>query len=306
MQKRTAIIGSVVVLILGVVGIRTQQAKAERGPDPDVGDFAFIVREAIGPGSRTYDRIEVDVEHPFGPDWGGRASYRCGMYEFLDGDTTLFEVDTELFTYQQVTGISVQIIDDANAQEPVQLGGCGSSDAKAANLVWDEATHGDHFPHADATGAGDIAVYQDFDHDGFFVEFHRIDYSSPAADTDGICGPSYWTPGNGPGEALLWWDEDGPSSPDGHSSLNCDPATGPGEPVAVARTTVELFHPDLIVCTLDPINGDVCSGELEPPPAPTGPTGPTAPTGPTGPVPVCGEGTITLDDGRQASVTVCI
>jgi hypothetical protein len=71
-----------------------------------------------------------------------------------------------------------------------------------------------------------------------------------------MCARAYWTPGDEPGEAWLWWDQDGPTS-DGHHMLDC--GGGDHDPKPVARAIVSLVATDLSVCTKDSMDGDICS-----------------------------------------------
>jgi hypothetical protein len=148
---------------------------------------------------------------------------------------------------------------------------CGDGQGPGATLQYDEVVHGDHYPHGDffqAEQVSDLAAYQDADGDGFVQaddEVTRIDYSEGDP-----CDQWYWTPGrdaNGGPAAIGWWDEDGPSSPDGHQNLGCDPENGPTEPSAAILVTFQQPASNVVVCVVDE-SGHVCEGGTfgEPPP----------------------------------------
>ncbi len=227
---------------------------AAPGPDPEVGSFDLIIREAVGPASVTFDRTHFDTSFPTGWDWGLRQAYSCAYVEHFTDAALDFEVHYEVV--RDYPG-SIQIVDDANAREAVNgsLGPCGDGLGPAASMDFDGT---DHFPHGTA-----FAFYRGSE------QIAGIDYH------DDACARSYWTPGDEAGEAWLWWDADGPTN-DGHMELDC--GGGPGEPVPLVRAFVQHLVDGVDVCTEDTLDGDLCTAI----PPVTGPTGPTAGTGPTG------------------------
>ncbi len=79
---------------------------------------------------------------------------------------------------------------------------------------------------------------------------------------DEMCTNGYWTPGDEPGEAWLWWDVDGPQDMmPGMGDCN----GGPAEPVAVVRAFVMHRAPGVGVCVEDALDGDMCVDRFPPP-----------------------------------------
>jgi hypothetical protein len=213
-------------------------ALAGPGPDPDVGSFSIFTDE-LGPGGAEYDRTFFDVSQ--GWDWGLRAAYSCAYVEYFQGGQLLFEVHYELVAdYPTPTEIN----DTAAAGEPVNgtLGPCGDGIGPEANVEFDGS---DHFPHGTAF---------EFYRDG--QQVITLDYM------DNMCANGYWTPGDEPGEAWLWWDVDGPQ--DTMPGMG-DCTGGPAEPQAVVRAYVQNRAPNVGVCVLDMLDGDMCVNRFPPP-----------------------------------------
>lgn len=303
-RARTLVLGAIAAigLVAGAIA-----AIAIPGPDPThpSSTFSLIVNETTGgQGPIRYD--ETIYTWADGWDFGDRYAYSCAFVEHFTAAALDFEVHEELFAdylSHVAAGHGAEVNDRGGPEGPEGAHPCGDNlvvgdgilDGPAASLIYDPAIHGDHFPHGDATGAADIVFFRDDDGDGTFSEFARIDYSHGDP-----CDSSYWTPGNSAGQAVLWWDPDGPSSADGHTSLGC-PGTGPGEPFAVALVDVHAAGAGVAYCTLDPLNGDLCAGF--PPPPPTGPTGAT---GPTSPALECFAGQLASEvDGHLETFRVC-
>ncbi len=226
MRKARLVIATLAVCSLGL-GIGPV-ALAGPGPDPDVGSFEIFTSS----GGSDYDRTFFDVSQ--GWDWGLRHAYSCAYVEFFQGGQLLFEVHYELVPgYPQ----HIEINDTAAAGEPVNgsLGPCGDGLGPGASMPFDGS---DHFPH------------------GTMFTFYRD--AQPVATLDyhdEMCTRGYWTPGDEPGEAWLWWDEDGPQSMMPEME-DCN--GGPGEPVAVVRAYVQNLGPGVGVCVEDALDGDMC------------------------------------------------
>jgi hypothetical protein len=247
---RRALVAGIVIGIVALA-LLPAPAPASPGPNPNVGPFDVIIREALGPGSVTYDVTSFETSHPTGWDWGLRAAYSCLYVEFYLEGVRAFEVHYE--TVQGYPG-SVQILDDAGAREPVNgsLGPCGDGLGPGASMPFDGT---DHFPHAT-----DLVFYAGGS------EIARIDYSGDE------CSWAYWTPGDEAGEAWLWWDADGPTETmPGHHA--CD--GGPGEPEPIVRAFVQNLAPGVDVCSTDALQGDLCTAIPEPEPSPSPSVEPT-------------------------------
>lgn len=238
MRKARLVIATLAVcaLALGIGPV----AFAQPGPDPDVGPFDIIVKEAIGPDSQTYNLTHFDTTRDW--DWGLRAAYTCAYVEFFSDGQLMFEVHYELLKDYPTP---VQILDNAGSGQPVNgtLGDCGDGISPEASMSFDGS---DHFPHGTA-----LNFYRDAQ------PLTTLDYHS--AD---MCANGYWTPGDEPGEAWLWWDQDGPQStmPD---MEDCN--GGPGEPLPVVRAYVQNRAPGVGVCTEDQLDGDTCVNRFPPP-----------------------------------------
>jgi hypothetical protein len=182
-----------------------------------------------------------------GWDFGDRAAYRCAWVEWFQGQNEKFEV-----AFHGVTGYPghSEVVDRFGAELP---------DADIVDECWDldpppgEATPNfgppfstdgsDHFPHMIHSGDG-IYFYSNgdplLDAQGDQV---FLDLAQPA------CSKIYWTPGDvTPGQAWLWWDEDGPtfSHGPGEGDLGC--GGGPIEPVALFRAKVRDTDADIGWC----------------------------------------------------------
>ena len=88
-----------------------------------------------------------------------------------------------------------------------------------------------HFPHG-----ADLVFYQGGS------EIARINHDA------NTCGHLYWVAGDEPGEAWLWWDEDGASDKNEHGDGLCD--GGPMEPVALVQAEVRSADSDIGYCTV--------------------------------------------------------
>jgi hypothetical protein len=207
-----------------------------------------------------------------GWDFGDRVSYRCAWVEYFRGQDEKFEVAFHAVGvysgYLEILdkygaelgdggnpGFDGDIIFNGRRLEDICLDGTGV--AHLADFQWDGT---DHFPHMVHPGDG-LVFYEDgqpmLDAQGDPVFF---DLSQPA------CAKLYWTPGDEPGEAWLWWDEDGPtfSHAPGEGDLGC--GGGPLEPVALFQAEVRFADSDIGYCTVS-LHEEQCFN-VEPPPTP--------------------------------------
>lgn len=220
--------------------------------------FTIVVESRnpeIGPSAhKVYDMLDFTRSTP-GWDFGDREAYRCAFVEYFGaGGNLLFAINFErIRTPEIVANPYAVMLNDRGGMERSDPQGsgrrsrgsrgpltpigsddlCGSG--RGLSVPFDGT---DHFPH------------------GTMLEFTRN--GNPLVDLHlhrNHCAKGYWTPGDEPGEAWLWWDEDGPTN-DGHGDLNC--SGGPGEPRAVVRAWVERLAPSVAVCTEDSLDGDWC------------------------------------------------
>jgi hypothetical protein len=270
MHRRYLALGIVVGLIVGVVymlgAARSLPNDDSTGPEGNVygiGHFEFMFD--VGNGSTLANSTvrEVSTDRYFladGWDFGDRAAYRCGWAEYFQGSNEKFEV-----TFKGVSNYSgsFQINDKFGAQLP---GDDPSVDTKL--MCWEDPLKGtnfvadgtDHFPHMIHAGDG-LTFYQDGEPmldaqgDPVFIDLRQPD-----------CAKLYWVPGDEPGEAWLWWDEDGPtfSHGEGEGDLGC--GGGPMEAVAIVQATVRHADPGIGYCTVS-LHEEQCFN-AEPPPTP--------------------------------------
>ena len=241
-MKRLSI--SLICVVL-LVGLSTRVLARSGGPDGDVyvtGYFAIFVNEVEGAPlpKDTYATTRFEIDD--GWDFGDRASYSCAWVEFFDNADELFEVHYELVTDYPVPA---QINDKFGAESE----GTGVADSQCGDGVSDVDVpvlhdNSDHFPHGTA-----LTFYRNAQ------KIAEIDYR---LNDDNMCDKGYWTPGNQPGEAWLWWDEDGPAEHAPGMALDC--GGGGGEPVAVVRATARHLSAGIGVCTEDTLNGGECRG----------------------------------------------
>lgn len=222
------------------------------GPDGDVygsGYFEIHVVENLNgnnppPEPRdVYSITSFDLSE--GWDFGDRFGYECAWGEFFLGGDEKFEVHYELV---EDYPFDVQINDkfgrelsDTDAPPDAGSGSCGTGIGKGGIPTHDGS---DHFPHGTS-----FLFYKDD------VEIASIDYELEHADG---CDSAYWSPGDEPGEAWLWWDEDGPQQHHPGGPIVCP--GGSVEPVAVVRAIVQNVDPDIGYCTRDEMDGSQCQG----------------------------------------------
>jgi len=230
-MKRTPILLAIVATLAVALPVL-----AVPGPEPGGRDIEISFRD---PATRKFiDFVEFDTAT--GWDGGGRLAYRCAWVEHFTSGGLDFSVNFLRTDYAAV-------INDDGITDTGPGNSCAVPEQQA---TFDGS---DHFPHGTS-----LVFYRGG------VEFDRIDL-------DRGCARGYWTPGDEPGEAWLWWDDDGPQDLTVEGDGLCD--GGPGEPVAVARATVQDVAPGLAVCTLDRNEGDLCDGlpTTTPPPTTTTP-----------------------------------
>ncbi len=207
------------------------------GPEPGSRDFDIFVDTVTKDGSpkTQYDITYFDTA--LGWDFGDRAAYSCAWVEFYSAGVEQFEVHYELTPY--IAPPILEIEDHYGIEvHPDSLIGplCGDGIGPATSMPWDGT---DHFPHG---------TQLDFFLDGqplVTLDYHRE-----------MCSRGYWTPGDEPGEAWLWWDQDGPQS----MMPGMDDCTGgPGAPVPVMRAYVKNAGAGVTYCTRDELSGDWCN-----------------------------------------------
>jgi hypothetical protein len=209
-----------------------------------------------------------------GWDFGDRAAYTCAWLEYFQGQNEKFEVSIlTVSDYPNFTEVNDKYGDELRDDDPV----AGYPNLKDFCRIENDLTpvtnpktgvtkmeffHDgtDHFPHMIHAGDG-IYFYQN----GLpMLDAQGDPVVLDLAQTD--CQKLYFTPGDEPGEAWLWWDEDGPtfSHGPGEGELNCN--GGPMEPVAITRYGVRLADPDIGYCTVS-MHEQQCFN-AEPPPMP--------------------------------------
>lgn len=232
----------------------TQPATALPGPDPADAPAEFSIDLEEQNTGTVYDRLFFT--RTAGWDFGDREAYRCAFVERFDAQgNLLFKIEIE----QNLDYPVPSRINDHDGLEtgeggvpPLPNDICGSSPGVNDNRWLHNPPTEDHFPHHThqhlfVDGVEDTTAY---------LDLHRDD-----------CARGYWTPGDQAGEAILWWDEDGPqhTHPDG-PPLPC--GGGNQEPLAVARMLVIPVAANAGVCTHDEIDGSRCAGLTAPQPGP--------------------------------------
>jgi hypothetical protein len=208
-------------MVLTLVGLVAVPAAAVPGPEPGSHNFAIIFNNLDE--HALVD--EIDFHTASGWDFGDRGAYSCAWVEhFTDGALDF------IMTFDRVLGVDYMQVNDRYGVE--SSNDCGSADDGEA--VFDGS---DHFPH------------------GTTLTFSRDGQVFESLDMFRGCDSGYYTPGDEPGEAWLWWDPDGPQETE-HGLGNCN--GGPEEPEAVIRIQVVSGAEGVSVCTADRMDGDVC------------------------------------------------
>jgi hypothetical protein len=233
--------------------VLAQPATALPGPDPtDAPEEFTLYLLPVDDDFNPFDQLTF--QRSAGWDFGDREAYRCAYMERFDAQgNLLFKIEFERSDdYQPGAAIN-----DRGGMESGEGGAPASGDqcgSPAGEGGWQPSGE-DHFPHH---------THQHLYVDGVeltegYIDLHRDD-----------CALGYWTPGDEPGEAILWWDEDGPThTHPGSPMLPCN--GGEQEPSAVARMMVIPVAANTGVCTHDDLDGSRCTGLTAPqPPAPGG------------------------------------
>ena len=217
------------------------------GPDGDTagtGNFQIIISENLNDEhpppapADVYSVTQFNIAD--GWDFGDRYGYVCAWAEFFQAGSELFEVHYEL---RDDYPFDV-IINDRYGLEADDGGGsglCGTGVGKGSVPTADGT---DHFPHG--------TTFTFFQND---QQIAMIDYG---LQDPNMCDKAYWVPGDQPGEAWLWWDEDGPQEHGPGMPLDC--GGGPVEPVPVVRAHVQNVAPSIGFCTADELDGSMCQG----------------------------------------------
>jgi hypothetical protein len=217
-------------LLSAVIVLVAVPAFAVPGPEPNSQNFAIIFNNLD-----EHTLVDtIDFHTATGWDFGDRGGYRCAWVEhFTDGGLDF------IVAFDRVAGAGYMQVNDSGGAE--SSNDCATSDD--GESIFDGV---DHFPH------------------GTTISFSRAGQVFETIDLDRGCSAGYYTPGDEPGEAWLWWDPDGPQETE-HGLGNCD--GGPAEPVAVVRVQVVRVADGVDVCTADRIDGDLCgAGAPEPTP----------------------------------------
>jgi hypothetical protein len=299
LKTRTWITAACIVALLGALTI---PASSLPGP-VDQGDSFTIVAEETTRPVTVYDRLDFS-----GATWdfGDRDGYECVNIELHAPDgTKLAQIDFEQ-SKDYVTlgsgggGPGEQVVfrwNDRNGAETGEGPGAGIPPLPCGNEVpgppgnsrWTPSGE-DHFPHFHLA-ADDTTHGLDM-----FTTDPALEPLIEAAEDELLaglvndsCDRFYPTPGDEPGEIVLWWDVDFPENGhhDGTDPLDC--GGGGGEPVAVGRAYFAFLAPSVGVCILDhdKADGAWCSGVVlpEPSPSPTTPPPSPSPTKPPTPSP---------------------
>lgn len=204
-------------------------------PGRELGSPPFSISTIGQPDINTRFEDKTAFDTAAGWDFGDRSAYACAWAEFYRGTSELFEVHYELVAgYTFPLGLSDS--DGAESADAEIESLCGDGIGPGPSIVWDGS---DHFPHGTALrffDAGKLVAEIDYERDD--------------------CSKIYWTPGNEPGEAWLWWDPDGPEN-NGHHALNCGGLGAPPQPIVRAFT--KHLAAKISVCTVDSLAGDICS-----------------------------------------------
>lgn len=287
------------LLILPALLLVALSTTALVGPDPAEApeEFSIIFEEVTRPVT-VYE--EIMFSQLDGWDFGDREGYQCVLLEYFDPATGelefLIEFEINNHYSESPSGNTARWEDQGglennDGQNPVpfpdpippEYGAtfdpgkgtwdvCGSPSGQGS---W-EPSGEDHFPHY-------IESHQDHDPITFYTDDASGSFTMPGLINED-CDRAYWSPGDEPGEAVLWWDIDFPENAhdDGTAPLDC--GGGGQEPFAVGRLFVKYIAPGNGVCIHD--DGapglHTCSGVTEPPPPPPSPSPTCTPNPKTG------------------------
>jgi len=231
-------------------------ASALVGPEPGSADFKIIFKELSG--GPFYDQMEFDTAQ--GWDFGDREAYRCTFVEFVVDGVVTHRIEFEqAFDYPEPPGFQIndkggeEHGDGDNPPRPADSDPCGTDEGGGiARNRWVPSGE-DHFPHYDHHNTTAAVT--------LFLDGEPIQTLDLNRDE---CARGYWTPGDEPGEVVLWWDADFPEN-NGHHALDCN--GGGAEPIAAARGFIIPQVSGAGYCVADELDGDVCEG-VEIPPTP--------------------------------------
>lgn len=262
-------------VLVGMLAGAAWLARALYGPEPSNLDVQFqILFQEGGTGAPKYDTLTFPVTPgPTGWDFEDRDGYECANVAQYDEQGNLLL----LFDFEQSkdylnaagTGNVFEINDKYGAEAgdpqfpvpPNLVRDCGNELHNDPNNSRWAPSGEDHFPHY-------ITSHQTVEP----VQFYKdgVPWLTLPGIINADCDRGYWTPGDEPGEIVLWWDVDGPTNAhmDGGAPLNC--GGGATEPVPVARGFAAFMAPNIGVCIsdMDLPNGQRCSGMTQPPPTP--------------------------------------
>jgi hypothetical protein len=241
------------------------------GPEPPSSpdEFSIVFEEVTRPRTE-YERLDFSAAQ--GWDFEDRDGYECANVARYDGAGNLLMLLDFEQSRDYLTGLDGGTfrINDRGGVEPGDAGNpnvfrdCGNEvPGPPGNSRWMPSGE-DHFPH--------ISLGHDPETHG--VRVYLDGQVDPVA-TDSLngmlfndeCARGYWTPGDEPGELVLWWDRDFPENAHHDGSFPLDCGGGGAEPVAVARAHFAYLAPNVGVCILDHdlAEGQRCSGMTEPP-----------------------------------------
>jgi hypothetical protein len=256
MRRVVVIFGLAVVMIAGLL---VTPGNALYGPDPDWVPSEFSIVLSGQPPEGALDRFDqLDFSRSTGWDFGDREGYECATIEYVENGAVVLEL-----TFERVL-VPGQ---DANYVEINDRFGVEGSDPQAPPMP----NIGDHCGLPAGVGQHHPRLHDGSDHFPHHTMLHFMRGGAEFASLDLMrneCANGYWTPGDEAGEAWLWWDDDGPRN-DGHHDLAC--GGGPEEPEAVLRLWVSKADEGITFCTMDSLDGDMCSDAIpgDDPPGPT-------------------------------------
>ena len=235
------------LVLLGSFLLLAAPTLAVRGPEPGSPDFFLIFTNLD-----TRERLNVlSFDTATGWDFGDRAAYKCAWTEhFTNGNGLDFYV---AFT-RMAEAPYMQVNDKYGAEAANECVHPDTGEIVPRSEVNITLQGEDHLPHLVHEGDGFT----------FFRNGQQFEYLDLAV---GQCADSYWVPGDEAGEAILWWDPDGPTSShqEGVNDLPC--GGGPQEPFATIHAQVVPVASNLRFCTHS-AHEDLCS-DVEPSPTTT-------------------------------------
>ena len=193
------------------------EAKGLANPEPGRPDFALIFNNLDA--SQNVSTVWFDTTT--GWDFGDRGAYRCAWVEHYTHGKLDFRIAFNRFNdapYMQVN----------DRRGPESSNDCVNQDTghreswRSASVAYEGE---DHFPHLIHQGDG-LTFYRNGE------PFEYLDLTAHQ------CADGYWVPGDEAGEAILWWDPDGPTSSHRHQHNDLLCGGGPEEPLPVINAKV--------------------------------------------------------------------